>query len=395
MVKYYTPGTRLSTQQLKASFDRIPEQVSLQHDRVAYALDTGAANAYLVEMPNTWTVYTEGASLRMKAVNANTGAATINVDGLGVKTVTRANGDALLSGDIPAGSVLEYYYDGTNFQLNTGGLGVVIAGTGAFPFSGALVDLAADETTADYIPAKAVPFDAETYDIGGWHDNSTNNTRLTVPAGVTKVRVVGSLIVALTTTSDDFYGIAIYKNGAQVYIGNVEQRSKIATGTVKFAISSHVHEVVAGDYFELFFESGGDASVTVQSDRSSFSIQAIETTESGKTATVQTTDATATVIANGAMAADSAHTIRAYGQGREDATGDTYHFDLFGGARNEGGTSSAPAADVRSVEDAGVSSWVATLVANDSTDVWELKVTGQASHTIDWTVTYFEIIKAG
>ncbi len=133
MADYYTPGTPATANTLaraeniatelvtiKAAFDKIPEQVSLEQDRAAYALDTGVADAYLVAMPNTWTAYTTGASLRMKAVNANTGASTINVDVLGVKTITRFNGDALLAGDIPADSVLEYYYDGTNFQLAGG-----------------------------------------------------------------------------------------------------------------------------------------------------------------------------------------------------------------------------------------------------------------------------------
>lgn len=133
MADYYTPGTPATANTLaraeniatelttiKAAFDKIPEQVSLEQDRAAYALDTGVADAYLVAMPNTWTAYTAGASLRMKAVNANMGASTVNVDGLGVKTITRFNGDALLAGDIPASSVLEYYYDGTNFQLAGG-----------------------------------------------------------------------------------------------------------------------------------------------------------------------------------------------------------------------------------------------------------------------------------
>lgn len=133
MAAYYTPGTpavkltlaraeNIATEltTLESAFNKIPEQVSLEQDRVAYALDTGAADAYLVAMPNTWTAYTTGASLRMKAVNANTGASTVNVDGLGVKSIKRFNGDALLAGDIPADSVLEFYYDGTNFQLAGG-----------------------------------------------------------------------------------------------------------------------------------------------------------------------------------------------------------------------------------------------------------------------------------
>lgn len=114
--------------------------------------------------------------------------------------------------------------------------------------------------------------------------------------------------------------------------------------------------------------------------------------QSSQTATVQTSDATQTVLASAPMAAGSAHTIHAIGHGREDATGDTYHFQIFGGARNEAGTSSAPTPNVIEVADAGAATWDATLVANDASDEWEIKVTGEAAHTIDWTVTYFEII---
>jgi hypothetical protein len=112
-------------------------------------------------------------------------------------------------------------------------------------------------------------------------------------------------------------------------------------------------------------------------------------------AEVQTTDATPTVIASRPMAADSVHTVTAVGHGYEDATGDTYHFRIFGGARNEGGTSSAPTPDVTEVADAGAATWDATLVANDTTDVWEIVVTGEAAKTIDWTVTYSEIAGNG
>ena len=130
---YYTKGTPATANTLAraenvdaelvtivAAFDKIPEQLSLEQDRAAFATDTGAADAYVVAMPATLLAYTTGLSVRMKAVNANTGASTINVDGLGVKTITRFNGDALLAGDIPADSVLEFYYDGTNFQLAGG-----------------------------------------------------------------------------------------------------------------------------------------------------------------------------------------------------------------------------------------------------------------------------------
>ena len=147
------------------------------------------------------------------------------------------------------------------------------------------------------------------------------------------------------------------------------------------------------DVGDVDYPTGGPAEGDVLVYRGTTGIWTPESGISKQTAAVQTTDATQTVLASGAMAAGSAHTIRAYGHGREDATGDTYHFEIFAGARNEGGTSSAPTPNVIEVADAGAAAWDATLEANDTSDEWEIKVTGEAAHTIDWTVTYFEIVK--
>jgi hypothetical protein len=167
MAAYYTPGTPATANTLaraesmatefitiQSAFNKIPEQVSLEQDRAAYALDTGAADAYVVTMPSTWTAYTTGAKLQMKAVNVNTGASTINVDGLGVKTITRFNGDALAAGDIPAGSIMEYLYDGTNFQ--TVGISITghVIGTDVQAWDAQLDDIAAlDLTDGNFIVA--------------------------------------------------------------------------------------------------------------------------------------------------------------------------------------------------------------------------------------------------
>jgi hypothetical protein len=273
-------------------------------------------------------------------------------------------------------------------EAQSGGGG---GGSGAFPFKGALVTFPSDLLTQDFSPAAAIPFDEEQYDTDAFHDNSTNNTRLTVPAGVTRVRLKGVVAIDLIATGN-FVSLSIKKNGASSYPGKSEQLSEISNTLSRVSLTSPVLDVVATDYFELFLSIEGDSSVTLLSDKTSFSIEAVETTESGQTATVQTTDATQTVLASGAMAADSAHTIRATGHGREDATGDTYHFEIFGGARNEGGTSSAPTPNVTEVADAGAATWDATFEANDTSDEWEIKVTGEAAHTIDWTVTWFEIV---
>lgn len=83
------------------------------------ATDTGAANAYVVALNPAATAYTAGMVVRFKAGNANTTAATINVNSLGVKTIKTPAGGDLAANDILAGQVVTLVYDGTYFQHTT------------------------------------------------------------------------------------------------------------------------------------------------------------------------------------------------------------------------------------------------------------------------------------
>lgn len=82
-----------------------------------YALDSGAADAYVVAPSPVISSYVTGEVVVFKAVNANTGASTINVNGLGVKSIKKNGSSALEAGDIAAGQIVTVIYDGTNFQL--------------------------------------------------------------------------------------------------------------------------------------------------------------------------------------------------------------------------------------------------------------------------------------
>lgn len=62
-----------------------------------------------------------GFSVRFKAANTNTGAATVNVDTLGAVAIKRLNGDALAAGDIVSGGIYDIAFDGTNYKLMGGG----------------------------------------------------------------------------------------------------------------------------------------------------------------------------------------------------------------------------------------------------------------------------------
>lgn len=78
---------------------------------------TGSSNAYVISANQTLTAYYTGLWLRAKVNFSNTGAATLNVDSLGTKAIKRANGADPASGDIVSGTIYDFVYDGTNFQV--------------------------------------------------------------------------------------------------------------------------------------------------------------------------------------------------------------------------------------------------------------------------------------
>lgn len=67
--------------------------------------------------PLSVAAYALGQCFRFTAANANTGAATININSLGAKSITKNGSTALAAGDIASGMVCEIVYDGTRFQL--------------------------------------------------------------------------------------------------------------------------------------------------------------------------------------------------------------------------------------------------------------------------------------
>ena len=47
--------------------------------------------------------------------------------------------------------------------------------------------------------------------------------------------------------------------------------------------------------------------------------------------------------------------------------------------------------DIVEDSDAGGSGWTVGLEADDTGDNWELTVTGEAAHTIEWKLSYIEV----
>lgn len=92
---------------------------SRNYRTIAYAASVAGTDTYAITLSPVPTAYTTGMSINFKADVANTGAATINVNGLGAKTIKQLGGTALTDGMIAANSINQIVYDGTDFILQT------------------------------------------------------------------------------------------------------------------------------------------------------------------------------------------------------------------------------------------------------------------------------------
>ena len=89
---------------------------------------SGSPNAYSLSTSRTITAYYDGLQVCFDANFTNTGAATLDVNGIGQVTIKKNHDQDLASGDIESGGKYLAVYDGTYFQL----LSITAAGNQAY-----------------------------------------------------------------------------------------------------------------------------------------------------------------------------------------------------------------------------------------------------------------------
>ena len=109
------------------------------------------------------------------------------------------------------------------------------------------------------------------YDTDSIHDNATNNTRLTVPSGVTKVKIKGGL----KGTASQRHLFHLFKNGSSAFIGNPKLDISDVNLSEMF-LSSPVLDVTASDYFEFNVYPTPASTVVDQTGLAWFSMEIIE-----------------------------------------------------------------------------------------------------------------------
>jgi hypothetical protein len=222
---------------------------------------------------------------------------TKNADQLQGQTRTSAaTGDTVASRD-PSGYLFATYLNqssgnGENptisqFLVNNGADGFLRKaslahvqsqlGVGAGAFSGCVVNKGGTQSV-NHNTITTVSFDIESIDVGGWHDTVTNNSRITIPSGVTYARIDGQVTLDFPdgTAYYDAY-VALYENGS-ILDQSFGQSTGGGTNYITLQVDSGPRSVAAGTYYELVvyaFASSGSAAFTVQATnrRTSFRAQ--------------------------------------------------------------------------------------------------------------------------
>lgn len=136
---------------------------------------------------------------------------------------------------------------------------------GPATWQGACVYLTATEAIGAGV-STLVPWDAEEEDVGGWW-TSGSPTRLTVPSGVSRVRVYGMISWA----SAGGQGVAaLLLNGATTRMPANENDTD---GSDLVCFASRAISVSPGDYFEISVFSTNARNIDV--DKSYFAIEAV------------------------------------------------------------------------------------------------------------------------
>lgn len=119
----FTPTATLAATDVQTALvtlDTLTQSHEQRLDWLNEVETAGSSNAYTLDASGTVSAYASGQIFILRADRDNTGAATLNVDGLGARAIKKHNGTSYVdvaSGDIKDGSHYWVEYDGTAFNV--------------------------------------------------------------------------------------------------------------------------------------------------------------------------------------------------------------------------------------------------------------------------------------
>jgi len=102
---------------IEEAFDKIPDVTNFYSGSITYGVDTGAANAHVVNIKFGAESPEAGVHVAFVAAGTNTGQATLKYGTWNEKQIKRVDGSELLAGDIRQDQLLELRYTGSYWVI--------------------------------------------------------------------------------------------------------------------------------------------------------------------------------------------------------------------------------------------------------------------------------------
>lgn len=204
-----------------------------------YAVDSVGSDSYAITVSGI-SAYVAGQTFKFKAGTANTGACTLNVNGLGAKTIKKDVSSDLVTGDILVNQILVVTYDGTNMVMNS-------------RLSGTVTSNPSGVISSSLIPGLSVSSGATTKDC-----SATTTTTIAHGLGSAPSLVQ---IDAKGTTSASFYV------ASTVYSASTQSSSYLSTDT-----GSGTGEIAAATFTMKDSTGSGGITGTITVDATNISI---------------------------------------------------------------------------------------------------------------------------
>lgn len=96
---------------IAAGFELLPGKDALNENRVTFVAAGGTGDVITTTMTPTISSYEDGLDIKLKLSATNTGAATLNIDSLGARSIKLPNGEDPLAGDLTDNDVIHLIYN--------------------------------------------------------------------------------------------------------------------------------------------------------------------------------------------------------------------------------------------------------------------------------------------
>jgi hypothetical protein len=203
----------------------------------------------------------EGNFAYLKDTNVTTyytGSAWANLDTTGMTNPMTTTGDTIYSSSGSTPARLGIGTAGQVLQVNSGATAPEWATPAAGGFVGCVLTKTANQSINN-LSITAITWDSELKDTNGFHDNSTNNTRITIPSGKGGLYLItGQVSYAANATG---YRVGtIKKNGSDYY---VFWNARATDGEWSVGSVSNIIELAATDYLEMFTYHNAGTAVNI------------------------------------------------------------------------------------------------------------------------------------